>query len=203
MKKPNHLVSFLAQELQNCEFSIVNGANNHHFVPAVVLASCDLPARAILQSFKGRSACPVCYEVGESVLNLKNETTIRYVMSDISNELRTHEETIAKANASTDQTDSIDGVKGFSSMLLFDNFDIVDYFASDFMHGIALGVAKDIIEIWIGIRKIPDPKNNIKIKLKNAHERNCFNQRILQLKPPSNGNHALFLIYRHIKQQKY
>lgn len=188
VKKPNpfYLVSFLARELENCEFSISDGTSIHQFVPTVVITNCDLPARAMLQNFKGpvgRSACPVCYEVSEPVLNRKNKTTIRYVNSAQNYELRTHEETISKANALTDQIDSIDGVKGHSCMLLFDHFNIVDNFASDFMHGIALGVAKDIIEIWIGIRKIPDPKNNMKIKLKNAHEKDCFNQRILQLKP--------------------
>lgn len=95
--------------------------------------------------------------------------------------LRTHDETIQKANCIT--TESIDGIKGHSCMLLFDHFDIIDCFATDFMHGIGLGVAKDIIEIWLGSKKIPDPKNALKIRMKHVNERNSFNQRILNFKP--------------------
>lgn len=185
-KKPDpfNLVSFLAQELENCEISIFDGHKFQQFVPAVVIASCDLPARAILQCFKGPvgySACPVCYEKGVPVLNLKNKTTIRYVKQNDNNQLRTHDETVQRANAVI--TDPIDGVKGHSCMFLFDYFDVVDYFAIDFMHGIALGVAKDIIEIWLGMKKVHDPKNNLKIRLKNVNEKNSFNQRVLNFKP--------------------
>lgn len=187
-KKPNpfHLVSLLAQELENCEISIYNGNSIEQFIPSIVIASCDLPARAMLQSFKGpvgRSACPVCYHKGEPIANLKKSTTIRYVQTHDYVQFRTHDETIARANQIGVGDDSIDGVKGHSCMLLFDHFDIIDNYATDFMHGIALGVAKFIIEIWLGIRKIPDPQNGLKIKLKNAAERDCLNQRILKLKP--------------------
>lgn len=42
------------------------------------------------------------------------------------------------------------GVKGYSPMLLFDDMCLIATFPIDFMHGIALGVTKHLVEIWIG-----------------------------------------------------
>lgn len=191
VKKPNvfHLLSLLAKELENCEISVFNGNQIENFVPMIVTASCDLPARAMLQNMKGpvgRFSCPVCYHPGVPVPNLKKTTTIRYLTTTDDYAIRTHDETVQRAIGIKDQKDSIYGIKGQSCMILFNNFDIIDYFATDFMHGIALGVVKDIIQIWLGIRKIPDPNNRLKIKLKNMDEKNCLNRRIMQLKPTMN-----------------
>lgn len=189
-KKPNpfDLISLLAAELENSEISIFDGEQFINFVPALITASCDLPAKAMLQNFKGpvgKYACAFCYHPGVAVKNLKGKTTIRYVKMD-EVKLRTHDETVnngRRIDLDENTTDSIDGVKGLSSMLLFDSFDIVNNFAIDIMHGIGLGIVKDVLQIWMGMKKIPDPKNNIKIKLKNEFERKCLNQRIIQLKP--------------------
>lgn len=190
--KPNafQLLSLIAQELEDSEFSIYDGDKIETFVAAIVTSSCDLPARTMLQNFKGpvgKSVCPVCYHPGEAILSLKKRTTIRYVKRD-EYPLHTHEETIRKASELTECFIDVDGVKGYSCMLLFNHFDIFDNFAIDFMHGVVLGIAKDIVEIWLGMRKVPDPGNNLKIKFKNSAERQQFNQqfnqRFMQFKPP-------------------
>lgn len=190
VKKPNvfQLLSQLAMELDDCEITVFNGDQFENFVPTIVTASCDLPARAMLQNFKGpvgRFSCPMCYHPGVPVLNLKGTTTIRYLKQN-EHAIRKHNETVQKAIAINDQKDSIDGIKGQSCMLLFNHFDIIDGFATDFMHGVALGVVKDIFQIWLGIRKIPVPNNSLKIKLKNMNEKNILNRRITQLKPTMN-----------------
>lgn len=48
-KKPNefHLVSFLARELEQSHFTIFDGVRFQNFMPAVVNASCDLPAKSM------------------------------------------------------------------------------------------------------------------------------------------------------------
>lgn len=122
--------------------------------------SCDLPAKAMLQNFKGpvgKHACGFCHHPGVAVKNLKRKTTIRYVKID---ELksRTHDETVHNGSRI-----------GF-----------------DVMHGVGLGIVKDVLQIWMAMKKIPDPKNNLKIKLKNQHERKCLNMRIMQLRPLMN-----------------
>lgn len=190
VKKPNpfDLVSFLAKELSSADISIFDGSNIIKFVPAVVVASCDIPARSMLQNMKGATGkfgCAICYHPGEAVPNLKGKTTIRFTKENKQQQLRTHNETVNKASIinSNPKINEIDGVKGVSCMLLFDNFDIINNFAIDFMHGIALGVTKHMIEIWIGIKSIPDPKNNLKFKLRSVEERKMLNNRILALKP--------------------
>lgn len=189
-KKPNpfDLISLLAIELENSEISIFDGNRFINFMPAIVTASCDLPAKAMLQHFKGpvgKHACAFCYHPGKAVKNLKGRTTIRYVKTD-ELKLRTHNETVCNGNRVAlhkDNSDSIYGVKGISSMLLFNSFDIINNFGIDIMHGIGLGIMKDVLQIWMGMRKIPDPKNNLKIKLKNENDRMCLNKRIIKLKP--------------------
>lgn len=191
VKKPNpfHLVSHLAQELDDCTIDIFDGNQLISFVPAIVTSSCDLPAKAMLQNFKGpvgKGSCSICHHPGVSVKNLKGTTTIRYLKQDHLR-LRTHRETVQTGNVvDSNNLNPIDGVKGTSCMMLFNDFDIVSNFSIDFMHGICLGVVKHTIEIWIGVKKIPDKKNGLKIKLVNLKEKMCVNNRILQLKPLMN-----------------
>lgn len=76
--KPNpfNLLALVAQELEECEISIFNGDHIQQFNPAVVIASCDLTARALLQFFKGPVgyfAYPICYHKGVSMQNLKKK----------------------------------------------------------------------------------------------------------------------------------
>lgn len=191
VKKPDafHMMSFLAKELNEAEICVFDGNQLQTFIPAIITISCDLPARNMMQNMKGpvgKTSCPVCYHPGEPVKNYKGTTTIRYVRME-NLKLRTHEETVMKGNLISAENmngmDSIDGVKGLSCMILFNNFDIIQNFASDFMHGILLGIVKHLIEIWLGIKKIPDPANGLKIKLKNNEERICLNRCILGLKP--------------------
>lgn len=49
------------------------------------------------------------------------------------------------------------------------------------MHGIALGIGKDIVEIWLGKRRIPIPPS-AEYKLSSANAE-LLNKRILKLKP--------------------
>lgn len=183
--KPFHLMSLLAREMDNAVISAFDGNEILHFVPTILNVVNDVPAKALLQNTKlpnGKMSCSVCYHPGESVPNLNTGTTIRYVKSH-DYPLRTHTDTVIKASSIKNDGDSVDGIKGYSCMLMFDNFDIIDSFGIDFMHGIALGIVKDVIEIWLGTRKIPPVNNNLKIKLKDAAERKLLSDRISQLKP--------------------
>lgn len=186
-KKPNpfHLVSLFAKEIDECDISIFDGNQFIDFVPVILTASCDIPARALLQNMKlptGKSACPVSTHPGEAIANLKGGKTIRYLKRD-GCELRTHNDTVQKASMMGNSMDSIDGIKGFSCMLMFDDFNVIESFAIDFMHNIPLGVVKTIMEIWIGFKILPPANNNLKIKLKNNKERKLLSERIAQLKP--------------------
>lgn len=187
-KKPNvfDLVSFMARELDECELSIFDGKEFITFVPALVTISCDLLAKAMVQNMKnatGKYACSYCYHPGTQIKNLGGRTTTRYVKRD-QLKSRTHDDTIQKATilSNKNNLECIDGVKGISCALLFNDFDIIHNFAIDIMHGIALGIVKDVAQIWMGVKKIPNTMNNLKIKLKNEVERMRLNKRLIQLK---------------------
>lgn len=140
----------------------------------------------MLQNFQGpvgKKSCSICHHPGVGVKNSKGTTTIRYLKQDYL-QLRTHNETVQAANLITNRNlNAVDGIKDISCMLLFNDFDIISNFSIDFMHGICLGVAKHTFEIWMGVKKIPDQKNGLKIRLKSANENICVNKRIQQLKP--------------------
>lgn len=102
VKKPNpfQLVSHLANELDDCSIDIFDGNQFINFVPAIVTASCDLPAKSMFQNFKGpvgKDSCSICHHPGVNVKNLKGTTTIRYLKQDHLR-LRTHIETVQTAN---------------------------------------------------------------------------------------------------------
>lgn len=97
-------------------------------------------------------------------------------------ELRSHCDTVKTARMVENSTvDSIDGIKGLAPMLMFDHFNVIDSFAIDFMHGIPLGIFKDMMLIWMGIKRIPDHPGIHKIK--TVADREIFNKRILKMKP--------------------
>lgn len=43
----------------------------------------------------------------------------------------------------------LQGIKGPSAMIAFDNFDCVDSYVIDYMHNILLGVVKDLLSLWL------------------------------------------------------
>lgn len=157
----------------------------YNFCPVVLLCVFDLPARADVQAMKGpvgKFGCPYCLHPGIPIENLSGRTTIRHIhMSP--QKLRSHNETVTLAKRiSTNDEDNF-GIKGHSTMMLFDTIDIIDSFPVDYMHNVLLGVAKDLIEIWLGKRKIPQPPYK-EYMLKPA-SRQILENRILALKPYS------------------
>lgn len=68
-------------------------------------------------------------------------------------------------------------VKVVSSFVAFPSgYDIINTFSIDYMHGIALGIGEDLIEIGIG-RSIPNPPyKTYKLSVQN---RDILNKRIL------------------------
>lgn len=174
-KKPNmtDLLYPLAAEfnLLNEKLIIMYKENEFwSFRPTVIFGVFDLPARAEIQGMKGpigKYGCPFCLHQGDPVKNLSGKTTIRYVHKSMEQKLRTHADTVylyqrvSKEDfLGADAKDSINGVKASSPLMLFDDIDIINSLPIDFMHGICLGIVKDLIEIWIGKKRIPVPPYN-------------------------------------------
>lgn len=166
----------------------------YNFAPKLLLCACDLPARAKVQNMKGSNGkfgCPFCYHPGISIENMRGRTTIRFIKHESTMKLRKHNETlehaqtvVLKDSVAHGKDNSIHGIKGYSSMLLFDDFDTINSFPVDVMHGAGLGITKDLVEIWLGIKTIPAPPYQ-DYKIKSKQSREILEKRIIDLKPTS------------------
>lgn len=191
-RKPsmNDLLYPLSSELESCaNLSVQTSANDFIcFYIRVLIFAYDLPARSAIQNFIGPNGyfgCPYCYHEGNPIKNLANTTTVRYPKKE-NVPIRTHNETIElMRRVESGSKVDLKGIKGVSPIIAFPRgYDMINSFSIDYMHGIALGIAKDLIKIWIGKRSIPKPPNNdFKLSPKN---REILKERMLKLKPTNN-----------------
>lgn len=152
--KPN-MFDFMYPLLQDLNqlfqesIQLMYDGKQYDFLPLVLFCSCDLPARAQIQNFKGatgRNACPHCLHPGQP--NKEDRIRFRYAKEENPSKLRTHDETVQDAHNKSN------GVKGISCMLTAPEFNIIDGFTSDSMHGVFLGVMKRLMSIWLGDLKV-------------------------------------------------
>lgn len=191
------LLYLLAVEMDHLNKQLITVYKDHefhNFVPKLLLCACDLPARTKVQNFKGTNAkfgCPFCFHPGIPTANNRGRTTIRFTKHEATSKLRTHSATIKQAqkvvmtNRNKNGEDgSIHGIKGQSAILLFDDVDVIESFSIDVMHGAALGITKDLVEIWLGLKTIPAPPYQ-HYKIKNKRQREILENRINSLRPTS------------------
>lgn len=163
--------------------SVYKSDDFYNFYPTIILCSCDLPARAEIQNMKGATgfdACGYCYHHGESIKNKSNSSTVRYIKLD-NIPRRKHGQTIATASRVVAGT-SIDGIKGQSALVMYNDLNVIDSCSIDYMHGVALGVFKDLLLIWLGMKNIANPTYPDH-KIHTVKNRKLLNDRILMLKP--------------------
>ena len=138
----------------------------------VTLAVMDSPARAYFQNlkqFNGHYGCGYCEHPGE------NLDGIKYPVLAEPPVLRTHESVVENANNAIHQNVAVCGVKGFSPLLKFQDFDIVRGCPPDVMHCVYHGTVRRTVLLWF------DSSNH--------HLQTCkaddFDKELLVLKPPS------------------
>lgn len=191
--KPNaySLLYPLAKEIdtiQKNKITVYDSNENefYEFIPSIIMASCDLPAKQMLLNIialSGRESCSFCYNTGESVPKPKGKTNIRYTFSENFIE-RTNSETIQYGITAVKRNGKpVKGIKGRSVMELFEDFDLINSFTIDFMHNIS-GIVKHMIEIWTGKKTLVTPPHE-NFKIKSADKRKLLNERLLKLKPYS------------------
>lgn len=125
------------------------------------------------------------YHPGVPILNLSKRTTIRYTKQSTLSQMRSHSETLLISQqivANNSDKSSIKGVIGQSALFMFDHIDIIKAVPTDYMHNVLLDVMKDLVEIWLGKKRIPKPPYE-HFKIKTVAERKILEQRILNLKP--------------------
>ena len=107
----------------------------------------DTVARPLLQNriqFNGYFGCSWCYHHG-----LYYQHAMKFPMQENDPELRTHEAHVKHVhNVALSGRPTEFGVKGYSILLDFPNFDIVWNLPPDYMHQTLLGVTKQLYNVW-------------------------------------------------------
>lgn len=163
-----------AKKLMQNQIVIKNSAGNDISFRVLFLhASVDSVARPIMQNrlqFNGYMGCSWCYEHGEFY-----SRAMRYPLNENEPGIRTHDEYLIDVANAQALGKSIRGVKGFSSLITLSDFDCVWGFPVEYMHGILLGVTRQLWELWI------KPGTPWYLDLTNQAE---INRRLLNIKPP-------------------
>lgn len=202
LEKPNlgAILKPLAEEMKD----LFKGINVYHrenvlqCVPLIMFSACDLQARSPLQnitSVAGYYGCPCCEHPGESIRNGDtNNKYVRYLKQRESAPMRSHVECIEICHQmySGRIPENTKGLKGVSPMVGFKYFDLIDGFITDWMHGSLLGVMKQLLDIWLGKRKLyyaEHEKINFQFKPLSNKSRVTLNNRLMSLRPYHRLNH--------------
>lgn len=117
---------------------------NLKFLP--LFSSVDSVARPSIQNrlqFNGYYGCSWCYLPGKYLYR-----SMRYPITDAEIRDRSHDLYIRDVSDLENSTKFVCGVKGPSILLELSAFDMVWGFPIDYMHGILLGVTKQIWDMW-------------------------------------------------------
>lgn len=151
----------LLHELSNinkeCGITIKQNSEVKHFMPLIISACCDLPAKCDLQgitSYSGKYGCGYCLHPGIPIKSdVNNTSTIRYLKGSYAT--RTHAEFLDTYKR-LDTKQPINGIKTLSCMVSANEFDLVHGFGIDQMHCAELGIMKKMLSLWL------DTKNHSK-----------------------------------------
>lgn len=201
-EKPNlaAIMEPFAQEMNELSVGLnLNYENDFlHLLPEVNFCSCDLPARVEMQSSKhisGYNACPCCEHPGQAVQNsITKRKYVRYLAQKEPSPMRNHKDIVEisyemyNGNAPSDTK----GLKKIPIMIAFKNFDLVNGFVTDWMHGSLLGVMKLLLDIWFGTHKLcytENEKKKYEFSALSKKKRIELDKRIMNLKPYHRLNH--------------
>lgn len=144
------------------------------------VVSADLPARAEVMNMKrynGKCACHLCKQegVGYGPNNIHRSWPLEH---DI--QLRSHEDQMDFASRATRQNAAVMGVKGHSAFAKISyRFDLIRSFAIDWMHCVALGVVKYVLNLMLA-----DKWKGTQFYIGSKME--SLSTRLVSIKPPDN-----------------
>lgn len=163
----------LVEEMEKLRDGLILNSKCFKFV--ISHAALDLPARSAIQriiQYNGYNSCSFCESPGE-----KTPKGITHTYSNEPYQLRTHSSMILAIQHFRTKKTSINGVNGLSPMIGFQHFNLVHSFTIDYMHGILLGLVKNMIELWI------DPKNHKEQYYIQSNQKRIIDLRIASIKP--------------------
>lgn len=182
-----------ATEMYNLRASGIftwHNSNLLQFLPSVMFCVCDLPARSQMQNCKqsGFYGCMCCLQEGYSVKNAETHNSyVRFLKMQEPAAMRTHKEAISIGHNMLNGKgmSNTKGVKGLSCMIAFKDFDLVDGFPLDYMHGVCIGIVPLLLDIWLGKKRLVYETNEpYRFKPITPKKRLELNRRIISLKPP-------------------
>lgn len=174
----------MRQIADNGGITFKNNGKNHHFMPLIIGACCDIPATEHLREtagFAGHFACGYCVHPGISVKrDAKSKPYIRYVKGEHKN--RTHNDFIETYNQL--KLSPICGIKAISCMVSAYSFDLVHSFSIDHMHCAELGIMKKLLSLWL------DSSNHNEPYYIHKKHQVILNRNLISLKPVSEISRA-------------
>lgn len=185
-KKPNMSEFFepflkeMRSIIQSGGIHVEHNGEIHRFMPLIVSACCDLPAKSDVQGLTGHSgrfACGYCLHPGVPIKSA-TKTTIRYVNGEY--ELRNHTQFIDTYRIQTQMkfVNPTNGIRKLSCFIAVENFDMVYGFAIDHMH-IELNMMRKMCGLWLDSSNHKQPYY---IQKKNQI---LLSKRLLEIKPTS------------------
>lgn len=132
-----------------------------------MFCSADLPARAMLSGLKtycGKSACTACLHTGKQITDILGKKYTRYVKVHPEPKPRNHNEFVSAAVNFNDKLSPKKryGLVAVPPMILFTQFDLSKGFVIDYMHNIALGMMKLLLDLWMGCHRLSGKSKNFK-----------------------------------------
>lgn len=144
------MTKFVEQSLHltNKGFHCKDLKDQHITVRAFPLLCCvDSVARPVIQNrtqYNAYRSCSWCYAHG-----VYKENYVRYpILKKKDDDVRTNESHKTDAEKATKLGNWINGVKGKSSLMTLMLFNMVWGFPCDYMHGVLIGVVKQLFHIW-------------------------------------------------------
>ncbi|XP_043466102.1 uncharacterized protein LOC122500978 isoform X2 [Leptopilina heterotoma] len=135
--------------LMNEGFHCTDLNDQDMIIKVVPLLCCvDSVARAVIQNrvqFNGYCSCSWCYAQG-----IHKENCVRYpiLKEDDDDDIRTVESHNTDVRKAMKSGNWINGVKGESSLMTLILFNMVWGFPCEYMHGVLIGVVKQLFQIW-------------------------------------------------------
>ncbi|XP_011685304.1 PREDICTED: uncharacterized protein LOC105448453 [Wasmannia auropunctata] len=181
-KEPNSKIMnlFMKSFVRQCEILGDSGikwknvaGESWNFIIKPLLSCVDSVARPVLQNrfqFNGYYGCSWCYSPGKF-----EENTMRYLLQENDPEIRTHTTYLKNMKEAMISNRTIKGVKGFSVLSNLPHFDMIWGFPVEYMHGVLLGVVK---QLW---KMLIDHKCPIHLTPRQQKE---VNKRLLNITPP-------------------
>ena len=200
-----HMMTYLRpfcislRELQDKGIEVESPDVDDKFVCKVFLiaACCDLPAKCLLTNtvqFNGHCGCSKCLQVGISTGTSKGGHVHVYPFdpNNPKGPERTHQGMTDDAKLAM-SNNPVNGVKGPCWLTyLRGSFDLVKGNSIDYMHGVCLGIMKQLLTLWFAVTHSSEG-------FSHASSVTIVDQRLDSIKPPNNITRMPRSITQHFK----